>query len=263
MSLAGPADARSAAHVLVERLDDRLSLDGAAGHHLERVRRVRAGTTLTAADGWGRWRVYDVVASTKGVLSLRATSEVHHEDVLQPELVVAFSLTKGDKPETTVQKLTELGVDRIVVLHAARSIARWTEGGRGMDRLRRVAREACEQCRRARVPVVDGPVSLADAVDGQGAGVGGVVVADRGGSPVEHLALLSTESWLVVVGPEGGFDDSERALLADAPVLGLGPYVLRAETAATAAAAALTVRRTVRARATSPHPEQQGGPCSA
>ena len=71
----------------------------------------------------------------------------------------------------------------------------------------------------------------------------GLVVADRGGVPAHELAAPVGGSWLVLVGPEGGFDARERELLAAAPRLTIGAHVLRAETAAVAVAAVLASRR--------------------
>jgi 16S rRNA (uracil1498-N3)-methyltransferase len=237
---AGPAALDAIAHVLVERLDDRIRLDGDDGHHLQRVRRLRVGETVTAADGTGRYRCYGVADVAPGILTLTARGEVGHEARRVPGLSVAFALTKGDRPELVVQKLTELGVDRILVVAAARSVVRWDDSRTAvaMDRLVRVAREAAAQCRRARLPVVEGLVPLAEV-----AAEDGLVVADRGGVPAGELAAPTGAGWLVLVGPEGGFTDEERALVAGAPVLTVGPHVLRAETAALAVAAALAGRR--------------------
>src|SRR5215212_7835257 len=95
------------AHVFAERLDDRITIEGDDGHHLQRARRVRAGEHVTVADGYGRWRAYSVVDSLAGAVELAAVTEVVHEPSLTPRLTVACSLTKGHKPELAVQKLTE------------------------------------------------------------------------------------------------------------------------------------------------------------
>jgi 16S rRNA (uracil1498-N3)-methyltransferase len=87
------------------------------------------------------------------------------------------------------------------------------------------------------VPVVDGPIAMRELV-----AMPGLVVADRDGAAVSELTI-SGDAWTVAVGPEGGFDDAERALLAGAPRLAVGPYILRAETAAIATAAVATSRR--------------------
>ncbi|HEX9467507.1 MAG TPA: RsmE family RNA methyltransferase, partial [Acidimicrobiia bacterium] len=202
---------------------------------------LRAGESVTAGDGYGRWRAFLVDTASAGTVRLVATSPIVHEPLLAPRLAVAFALTKGTKPELVVQKLTELGVDRIVVVSAARSIARWdaTRAGAAMDRLQRVTREAGAQCRRARLPVIDGPVAPLEL-----AGHPGLVVAAPDGTGPQDLPLPPDGEWLVAVGPEGGFDAFELAAFGTAPHVSLGPFVLRAETAAIASAVALNTRRT-------------------
>jgi 16S rRNA (uracil1498-N3)-methyltransferase len=229
------------AHTFAERLDDRVVIEGPDGNHLQRARRVRAGETVTVADGHGRWRAYVVAQSAGGTIGLEATTLVAREPELVPRLVVACSLTKGQKPELAVQKLTELGVDRIVFVTAARSVVQWDDAkvAAAFERLARVAREAAMQSRRAWIPVVDGPVAPAEL-----ARTRGLVVAAADGVPASELPLLG-DQWVVAVGPEGGFDDDELRSFDGAPRLAVGPFVLRAETAAIAAAAALAGRRTI------------------
>jgi 16S rRNA (uracil1498-N3)-methyltransferase len=127
-----------------------------------------------------------------------------------------------------VQKLTELGVDRILLFPARRSVARWDgdRADRHLARLRRVAREAAMQSRRAHLPVV-GPLTDLPTV----LALPGAALADPAG------AVPTLDHPTIVVGPEGGFDDDERALAAR--TVRLGPFVLRAETAAMAAGALL------------------------
>lgn len=235
------AAAPAAAHVLVDGdLADELVIDGDDGHHLQRVRRLRGGETVTGADGTGVWRTYEVGDVQRGRLVLVATGGVHIEPVLLPPLAVAFAITKSDKPETVVARLTELGVDRLIPVVARRSVAQW-DGARAeaaLQRLKRVARDAAMQCRRSRLPLIESPSPTTALV-----GRRGLLVADRTGQPADTLGDPGSGGWLVAVGPEGGFDDEERAALGDAPRLGIGPHVLRAETAAVAAAAALSGHR--------------------
>jgi 16S rRNA (uracil1498-N3)-methyltransferase len=145
---------------------------------------------------------------------------------------VAFALVKGDKPELAVQKLTELGVDRIVPFVAARSVVRWDgeRAAKAQVRLAAVARAAAAQSHRPRLPVVEPLADLADLARRPGA-----ARADRGGAPpsLEHPTVL--------VGPEGGWAPEERAL--GLPTVALGPTVLRAETASVTAGALLTALR--------------------
>jgi 16S rRNA (uracil1498-N3)-methyltransferase len=233
------------AHTFVPALDERLQVAGADGHHLERVRRIAVGERVTAADGHGAWREYEVTAAAGGGVDLAAVGNVQHEPPLVPGLAVAFALTKRDQPEAVVRGLTELGVDRILPVVAARSQVRW-RGDRGAtehQRLVRVMREAAVQCRRARLATVGGLGELASL-----AGHPSLVVAGRSGGPAAEVPDPKPEGpaqageWLLVVGPEGGLTGEEIGLL-EGHHLAVGPYVLRAPTAAVATAAVLTARR--------------------
>lgn len=203
------------------------ALDGDDHHHLARVRRVRDGDPLVLADGTGRW----VVARMRGDRP-EVVGEVVTAVRPRPEVAVGFGLSKGTKPEWSVQKLTELGVDRILPFVAARSVVRWDEGrvAAAGDRFRKVAREAAMQSRSPWIPVVEPLATWAEV-----AALAGACRADRGGAPP------SLDRPLVLVGPEGGWDDAEAS--APIPVVSLGAAVLRAETAAITAGALLTALR--------------------
>jgi len=216
-----PLTGGARAHVFVADLEaPELAPDDR--HHLERVLRLRPGDELTVADGAGRWR------RCRFGPALEADGDVEVEVPPAPAITLAFALTKGERPEWTVQKLTEVGVDRIVPFVSARSIVRWDEAKaeRNAERLRRVAREAAMQSRRAFLPVVEDVAEFADVVTRTGA----ALAAPDGRPPDLARACL-------LVGPEGGWTDEELAL---APVrVALGPTVLRAETAAVAGAVLL------------------------
>lgn len=232
----------AAAHAFASALEDNVTLDGASGHHLSRVRRLRSGELVTVADGNGTWRPYTVTAVRPGAVELHAGGEPVVEPRLEPALAVAFALTKAGKPDLAVQKLTELGVDRIVPLQSRRSVPRWGTGtdraGTAVARLQRVAVEAAAQSRRARLPVIEGPRPVADLH-----GHPGLVVADPAGDDVERVPEPPDGEWMLVIGPEGGLDTDELAALGATARLRIGPHVLRAETAAIAGASVLTARR--------------------
>jgi 16S rRNA (uracil1498-N3)-methyltransferase len=226
------APAEGAAHVFVGDLDH-AQLDPGDRHHLERVLRIRRGEAVTASDGAGRWRRFRYGPA------LLPNGEVVEVPAPVPVLTVALALTKGHRPELVVQKLTELGVDRIAVFPSARSVARW-EGERAerhLQRLRRVAREAAMQSRRVRLPTVVGLEGFAAA-----AALPGAALADRDGGPptLAHPAIL--------VGPEGGWTPEERA---GRPRVALSDGVLRAETAAIVVGTILTAMRDGRVGPTS------------
>lgn len=133
---------------------------------------------------------------------------------------MAFTPVKGDRPEWVVQKLVEIGVDRIVVLRAARSVVTW-EGARAeraIERLSRVAEHAAAQSRRAWIPQVEGIPRLEELAEQSP-----IVLAERGGGPVGSFLP-------VCVGPEGGWTHEELDVASR--LAGLGDGVLRSETAA-------------------------------
>ena len=175
------------------------------------------------AGGWRRCRFGPV---------LEPVGDVERVPRPQPQVTVAFAVVKGQRPEWAVQKLTEVGVDRIVPLVTARSVVRWAPGESGgpVERLRRVAKEAAVQSRRVWLPVVD-PVTTFPAL---AADDGAALAHPGGGRPTLDRPLL-------LVGPEGGWDEAELA--AGPPVVGLGPSVLRTETAAVVAGALLCALR--------------------
>jgi 16S rRNA (uracil1498-N3)-methyltransferase len=202
---------------------DRPVLDEADHHHLRRALRLRPGEPMVVADGAGSWR------PVRFGLEPEPAGEVVVVPRPAPPITVGLTPTKGDRPEWAVQKLTELSVDRIVVLHSERSVVRWDgdRAERHLARLRRVAREAAMQSRRVWLPEVRGIVALRD--------LPGAVLADPGGRPPQP------GDHVVLCGPEGGWSDEERAAATDR--VGLGPAVLRAETAAVAAGALLVALR--------------------
>jgi 16S rRNA (uracil1498-N3)-methyltransferase len=212
-------------------------------HHLGRVLRLRAGEEVIVSDGVGHWartQWVDGDAATLAPISGQTgpggDGRVQWEDAPAPALTVAFAPTKGERPEWVVQKLTELGIDRIVPLVSERSVVRWdgTRGQAAVARLRRVAREAAGQCRRVWLPEIADVARFAD-LHGL-AEPGAVVLAQLSG---HRPGLAHT---VVAVGPEGGWSGPE--LEAGLPTVGFGLSVLRAETAAVTAGALMVSLRT-------------------
>jgi 16S rRNA (uracil1498-N3)-methyltransferase len=222
-----PAALGAAAQVFVDDLDA-LPVTTQDRHHLVEVLRLRPGESVVAADGAGAWRACRFVAPAGAAVDsvvLEPDGTVVTAARVEPDVTVAFVPVKGERPEWVVQKLTEAGVDRIVVLESRRAVVRW-EGERrvrALDRLRRVAREAAAQSRRPRLPEIVGAADL-DALGDLLAPVPLALAHFGGASPT--LAAPA-----VAVGPEGGWDPAE---VVGRPLVSLGPQVLRAETAAVA-----------------------------
>lgn len=198
-------------------------------HHLRRSLRLADGAPLCLADGAGSWRT--------GVLQgagVEASGPVRHEPQRAPRVVVGLALPKGPRLEVAIAKLTEVGVDEILLLAAERSVVRWpaAEVDRRLERLRRIVRESAMQSRRVRLPEVVGVLTVAEVVAGR---EGEVALAEPGGPPP------GPDAPVVLVGPEGGWTAGE--LDACHARVGLGPTILRVETAAIAAGVLLCARR--------------------
>jgi 16S rRNA (uracil1498-N3)-methyltransferase len=225
---------RAAAHVFVEDLEEpALSVEDA--EHLGRVLRLRPGETVGASDGAGGWRM----TTWAGGATLRAAGPVHHQPAPSPVITVGLALVKGDRLEWAAQKLTEVGVDRIVPLVTDRTVVRWdeTRAPRGVRRLRSVARAAAMQSRRVWLPEVaevDGVNPLSAFMAGARGGPPPALAVPGGDPPALGLPT-------VLIGPEGGWSPAEER--SGLPAVGLGPQVLRSETAAVVAGCLLTALR--------------------
>jgi 16S rRNA (uracil1498-N3)-methyltransferase len=215
---------RSAAHVFVESLAMPVLADDDA-HHLGRVLRIRATDEITVSDGRGAWAPARWTADG----GIELVDAIVTEPVSQGAGVVS-AVPKGDRPEWIVQKLTELGIDRIGFVPLTRSVVRWepSRAAKQLDRLRRIAREAAMQSRRVWLPVVE-MLTWAEVLDRPG-----VVLAEPDGGPLD----ASVET--IVIGPEGGFTDEELAAVPR--TVALSSLVLRVETAALVAAVLLQTR---------------------
>lgn len=207
------------------------------------VRRAQPGDRITIGDGRGQ--VADARLTSVSPNVVRAEVEASTTwPQPQPRLHVLQGLAKGDKVDSVVRQLVELGVDHITVFGAGRSVARWDErqAAAAAQRWAAVAHEAAKQSRRRWLPTLSGPVGLAAAVNGVGPGVG--LIAHPGASPRLGRLLRGAGGdppgtvW-VVVGPEGGLTDAEVAAFREAggQEVSLGEQILRTETAGVVIAA--------------------------
>jgi len=209
--------AAASAQVFVANLDAPV-LTADDDHHLARVLRLRAGESVVAADGSGRWRMCAYVGLGEGLVP---HSEILVDDVPTSPIAVAFAPVKGDRPEWAFAKLVEQGVDIICLLMTDHSVVKWGDERAERHRLRldKIAVAAAAQSRRVTLPRLIGPMTLAEAA----AAIPGLHLADIGGAaPTAGLTAIA-------VGPEGGWSAAERSL--GLPTVGLGTTVLRAETA--------------------------------
>jgi len=229
-----------------ERIDgQRVTFDRQETRHLARVLRLGPGDLVLATDGLGH--EYTVRVETLGVA---ATGTVLHTAPRLTESPIAVTLVqgvpKGDKMETIIRAATELGVTRIAPALTARTVVsleegRWRERAR---RWQRVAREAAKQCGRAVIPEVMDPMPLPRALEAADRSGLRICLWEEERRPLGEILQGMAEAprtVALVVGPEGGLsaDEVARAHSLDWVIAGLGPRILRTETASLAALAVI------------------------
>jgi 16S rRNA (uracil1498-N3)-methyltransferase len=214
-----------------------LSLPEGAAHHAARVLRLREGDAVVLFDGRGGEYAARLGMPGRGqvVADVGERSDPQRESPLEITLLQAVS--SSDKMDFTIQKAVELGVAAIQPVFSERSVVR-VSGEREAKKLlhwRRIAIAACEQCGRNRIPEVREPLPL----ERYAASSGTKILLTPSGSG--KLAEIAKGPLTVAAGPEAGFSDAEetRLLRAGFKAVRLGPRVLRTETAALAALAAL------------------------
>lgn len=222
----------------------RVTLSREESRHLSGVLRLAAGGEVRVFDGEGREFLCVVTEATAraGVLEVRGRVDPPRAE--SPlDLTLACALLKGEKFDLVVQKATELGVARVAPVETARAEVKLPRGGgdrdgsKRVERWRRIAVEAAKQSGRARVPPVDAPMGLAEALaGGTEPAARRLMFAERGGRGlVETVTAWDEKPTRVaaLVGPEGGWEDEEieEARGAGWEIVTLGGRVLRAETA--------------------------------
>jgi 16S rRNA (uracil1498-N3)-methyltransferase len=214
-------------------------ITGENAHHLTRVLRVEAGQKFEISDNERAW-LATVETARKDLVRFAVEEELPAAPEL-PEVILYLALIKFDRFEWAVEKATELGVTRIVPFEAGRSEQGLFAGAhKRAERWRRIAREASEQSRRLRAPDIADPVRLpiSDVSTHR-------VWLDEqpGATPlITAFSPRPEDSVSLVVGPEGGWIDSERRKFAESgwQAASLGPSILRAETAVCAALAVVS-----------------------
>jgi 16S rRNA (uracil1498-N3)-methyltransferase len=221
---------------------DVVLLSGQEGRHAATVRRLRPGERADLIDGDGMMAQCVVAAAQPGLLELTVVSR-QFVPPPQPRICVVQALAKGDRGEQAVETMTEVGVDVIVPWAAERCVASWGTP-RPLERWRATAREAAKQSRRARLPEVTELAATSDVLARAGAAACTILLDPAAAAPVGLLPLPGAGEIILVVGPEGGVSPAETAAFTTAGAVAarLGPTVLRASTAGTAAAAVLFSR---------------------
>lgn len=208
---------------------DTAFVQGEEYRHMTGVLRFRVGYQLILCDGSGK----DYYATVTSIDAHQAVCHVDHVEDNQCELTydltLAMSCIKQDKLEFAVQKAVEVGVKNILLYQSRYTVEKDVR----IDRIERIVKEACKQCGRAILPKVtlcDDIASMLDITTGD------VYLAYEKANTSSLLSKVfhPSTAYTVVIGPEGGFEQSEVNAMQDkgAITFSLGARILRAETAA-------------------------------
>lgn len=215
---------------------DRVTLSPDESHHALHVVRLRLGDAVTVFDGQGREFAAVVSRLDRKSVELERGEELPGERESPLNLVLAAGLLKGEKFEVVIQKAVELGVSEIYPLvteHVEKSAVK-QDGPTRRARWERIALEATKQCGRRTLTPVHPPMSFTEFLSGAPADARKVMFVERDGQSWRAaVSVPNCDTALVLVGPEGGWSEGERATARDGgwDLVTLGSRILRAETA--------------------------------
>ncbi|MCL6574335.1 MAG: 16S rRNA (uracil(1498)-N(3))-methyltransferase [Bacillus sp. (in: Bacteria)] len=232
-------------------MDNRFLIDKEDHHHILKVMRMQIGDQVICVDPEGKQAVCRLVEITD--LNVVADIVQWKDDISElPILItIASGLPKGDKLEWIIQKGTELGAHQFLPFSAARSVVKWDEkkAAKKIDRWQKIAKEAAEQSHRTVLPKVLSTIGFKEMLTKSKDYHYKLAAFEEESRNGETSVLSSTlkrikkgESLLLVFGPEGGLTNDEVIQLKnnDFEVCGLGPRILRTETAPLYALAAIS-----------------------
>ncbi|WP_114521935.1 16S rRNA (uracil(1498)-N(3))-methyltransferase [Altererythrobacter sp. ZODW24] len=227
---------RSAPRLFVDEplsLGQVVTLEGNQAHYLSRVMRAAEGDAVILCDNrTGEW-ASRVTAANKRSIAVELVERLRPREQV-PDLTLCAALLKKPNFDLVMEKATELGVRAIQPIITRRCVA----DRLNLDRAKAIVTEAAEQCARTALPALSEPIKL-DASLRDWPEDRALFFADETGGALA-AAEFSSHSGpaAIIIGPEGGFDDAERAAiraLPQAKAISLGPRILRGETAAIAA----------------------------
>lgn len=213
-----------------------VALDEKQSHHLLHVLRMKKDTCFRVVDGAGNRYMASLQIIEKEAWA-KIDQKIEESAERKVKVTLLMGLIKKDKWDFCIQKSTELGVNRIVPFESKRTIVKASEekGDKKVQRWNKIAMEAAQQCKRDVVPEIEMPLSLKEACVQYQSDLNLVAYE----SMMENSALIrdvvkDAQSITVVIGPEGGFDESEIEFLKEKGYccITLGKRILRAETAA-------------------------------
>ncbi len=212
--------------------------------HITKVLRMKSGDQILVFDGTGYEYICELLSVNKDKCEAKILSSKFSEQEPKTRVTIYQGIPKSGKMEGIIQKSVELGVHSIVPVAMDRCVSKLEAGKKQDDKISRwnkVAVEAAKQCGRGIIPTVEAPVNFADAIDKMSKTQLSVMPYEiLAGSETSNLKTVLSENSAteisVIIGPEGGFSESEAALAEKSGIklVGLGPRILRTETVSSA-----------------------------
>ncbi len=213
----------------------RVTVAGNPAHYLAKVMRVGPGDAVVLCDdATGEWAAR-IASAGKREVALEPVGKLREREQV-PDLWLCPALLKKDRFDLVLEKATELGVRSIRPVITRRCVA----DKLNRERARVIVTEAAEQCARTALPELAEPVKLDALLTGWPEDRALFFADELGGEPAAAAFAAHAGPAALLTGPEGGFDDTERAAIRAHPAahpIALGPRILRGETAAIAAVA--------------------------
>jgi len=220
--------------------DSRIELSSSESTHLSKSRRLKIGHAVNVINGQGLVAAAQVVAVENRRVEVQCTDIIQYRPRAS-RITIATAIPKGDRSKVMIDMLTQLGVSRIIPMHCERSVTPFRANQQ--DKWQRIAIEACKQSQNPWLPQIESEWGLLKLVENRqklasegSAASPQLLYTDVAGQNLQTLGELNNEL-IVMIGPEGGFSESELAVLmsCEATPLTLSDHILRTEVAAVAA----------------------------
>ena len=214
-------------------------MTGPDAHHLARVLRAKAGQQVVLCDGLGTDYEARIahIAEDEVVFDVLSSGKSKAEPSLWAEVFIGMA--KGERMEVAIQKAVELGASVIWPFYSQNTVVKPKKDEAKTRRFLRIAHEAAKQCGRGRLPQVEEPLDFAGVLKQAGKCEKSLFFYEMGGAPLCEASAGLENSVAIITGPEGGFtpQEAQAAQAVGCVTVGLGPRILRCETAPAAALA--------------------------
>ncbi|KAB2333920.1 16S rRNA (uracil(1498)-N(3))-methyltransferase [Bacillus mesophilum] len=231
--------------------DEYFTITGDDQRHISKVMRMAPGNFIICVDSKGNSAECEIAEITDEKITAKIVKWIEGSPELPVQVTIVSGLPKGDKLELVIQKGTELGAYEFIPFISARSIVKWDakKADKKLDRWNKICKEAAEQSHRTILPAVTAPVQLQELIKLAESYDQKLIAFEESAKEGEASMLSQTlqqlkrgQSLLIVFGPEGGLTEQEVTALQEQGFItcGLGPRILRTETAPLYALAAVS-----------------------